>query len=93
MIPYAFVWEKVKTMNFSETIAICDIKVDRCNQLNEYMNLYEYQSHSLTLVQNNSDSIFANFFTSIAAKPIEAKFYEEPPWDRRTKVVQIVQVT
>ena len=32
-----------KTMDFSETIVVCDIKVGRCSQLNDYMNLYEYQ--------------------------------------------------
>ena len=37
---YAFVWEKVKTMDFSETIVVYDIKVVD----DEYMKLYEYQS-------------------------------------------------
>ena len=36
---YAFVREKVKTMDFSETIVVYDIKVGRCSQLNEYMKL------------------------------------------------------
>ena len=27
LVPYAFVWEKVKIMDFSETIVVCDIKV------------------------------------------------------------------
>ena len=35
MVCYAFVWEKVKTMDFSETIVVYDIKVGRCIQLNE----------------------------------------------------------
>ena len=44
LVPYAFVWEKkVKQWIFSETIVVCDIKVGRCSQLNEYMKLYEYQ--------------------------------------------------
>ena len=43
LVPYAFVWEKGKTMDFSETIVFHDIKVGRFSQLNEYMNLYEYQ--------------------------------------------------
>ena len=43
LVPYAFVWEKGKTMDFSETVVVYDIKVGRCSQLNEYMNLYEYQ--------------------------------------------------
>ena len=43
LVPYSFVWEKVKTMDFPEIIVDCDIKVGRCRQLNEYMMLYEYQ--------------------------------------------------
>ena len=27
LVPYAFVWEKVKTMEFSETIVVCDIQI------------------------------------------------------------------
>ena len=30
-------------MDFSETIAVYDVKVNRYSKLNEYMNLYEYQ--------------------------------------------------
>ena len=30
-------------MDFSETVVFHDIKVSRFSQLNEYMNLYEYQ--------------------------------------------------
>ena len=26
LVPYAFVWEKAKTMDISETIVVCDIK-------------------------------------------------------------------
>ena len=29
--PYAFVWEKVKTIDFSETIVVYDIKVGICS--------------------------------------------------------------
>ena len=43
LVPYAFVWEKDKTIDFSETIVVCDIKVGRCSQPNEYMKLYEYE--------------------------------------------------
>ena len=39
LVPYAFVWETVKTMDFSETIVVYDLKVGRCSQLNEYMKL------------------------------------------------------
>ena len=54
-------------MDFSETIVVCDHKVNRCSQLNEFMKLYEYQrSRSFTdLGPNLSDSIFLNLFSSI----------------------------
>ena len=31
LVPYAFIWEKVKTMFFSETIVVYDVKVGRCS--------------------------------------------------------------
>ena len=67
LVPSAFVWEKVKTMDFSETVVVYDIKIGRCSQLNEYMKLYEYQrSRSfIDLGPRHSDSIFLNFFSSI----------------------------
>ena len=70
LVPYAFVWEKGKTIDFfSETIVVDYIKVGRCSELNEYMRLYEYQrSRSfIDLGPNHSDSIFLNFFSSITA--------------------------
>ena len=90
LVPYAFVWEKGKTMDFSETIIVYDIKVGRytCSLLNENMNLYGYQGQgkSLTLVQGHSDSTFSNFFSTEIARLIEAKFHVAPPWDGGTKV-------
>ena len=61
--------KKVKQRMFSETFVVYDIKVGRCSQLNEYVNLYEYQrSRSfIDLGPNHSDSIFLNIFSSIAA--------------------------
>ena len=51
-IPCAFVWEEGKTMDFSETVVVYDIKVGRCSQLNKYMKLHQrFKVHSLTLVQ------------------------------------------
>ena len=44
------------------------------------------KGHSLTLVQGHSDSAFSKFFSLEIARPIEAKFHVEPPWDGRTKV-------
>ena len=66
LAPYVFVWEKVKTIDFSETIVVYDIKVGRCNQLIEYMKVYEYQRSRpfIDLCPNHSDSIFLNFFSS-----------------------------
>ena len=65
----AFICEKNKTMDFSETIIVYDMKYCRCSQLNEYTKLYEYQrSRSfIDLGPNHSDSIFLNFFSSITA--------------------------
>ena len=86
-VPYAFVWKDGKTMDFTETIVVYDIKVGRCCQLNEYMKLYEYQRSGsfIDLGPNLSDSIFLNYFSSIITMPIEAKFNMEPPWDGGTK--------
>ena len=52
-VPYAFVWEEDKTMDFSEIIVVYYIKVGGCSQLNEYMKLMSSkgQGYSLTLVQ------------------------------------------
>ena len=59
LAPYAFVWEKVKTMEFSEIIVVYDTKVGRCSQLNRYMKLYEYQwSRSFTDLGQNHFNIF-----------------------------------
>ena len=83
LVPYAFVWENVKTMDFSETIVVYDIKVDRCSQLNEYMKLYKCK-RSRSLIgfgPNLSDSIYLNVFFSITTRPIEAKFHVAPPFD------------
>ena len=53
LVPYAFVWEKVKTMDFLETIIVYGIKVGSCSQLNEsFMSTFTNgQGHLLTLVQ------------------------------------------
>ena len=31
LVPYAFVWEKCETMDFSETIVVYNVKVGRCS--------------------------------------------------------------
>ena len=42
LVTYAFLLEKVKTVDFSETIAACDLKVGRCIRLIELMKVCEY---------------------------------------------------
>ena len=84
LVPYAVVWEKVKTMDFSETIVVYDIKSGRCSQINEYINLYEYQ-RSRSFIYLRPRSLRFNISLE-TAKLIEAKFYLEPPWDERMKV-------
>ena len=39
---YAFLLEKLKTVDFSETIAACDLIVGRCRQLITFMKICEY---------------------------------------------------
>ena len=88
LVPYAFVWEKGKTRDFSESIVVYDVKVDRCSWLNEYMNLYEYQ-RSRSFIDLGPRSLrftFSNFFYLENARLIESKFHMEPPWERRMKV-------
>ena len=43
----------------------------------------------LTLVQGPSDSTFSNFFYLETARPIEAKFHVDHPWDRGN-IIQMV---
>ena len=38
----AFLYEKVKTVGFSETIEACDLKVGRYRQLIDFMKVCEY---------------------------------------------------
>ena len=42
LVTVVFLWEKVKTVDFSETIAACDLKVGRFRQLIEFMKVCEY---------------------------------------------------
>ena len=65
VVPYAFVWEKGKTVDISETIVVYMSKlVDAVNKMCTwpYMNV-NGQGHSLTLVQGHSYSTFSNFFS------------------------------
>ena len=85
LVPYG---EKGKTMYFSETIVVYDVKVGRCSLLNQYMNLYDYQ-RSKSFIDLHPRSLrftFSNFFSLENSRPIEAKFHVEPPWNRGMKV-------
>ena len=62
LVPYVFVWEKVKTMDFSETIVVHDVKVGRCSQLNESFMRTKGKGHSLTLVQITPIQYFLTSF-------------------------------
>ena len=44
------------------------------------------QGHSLTFVQDHSDSTFLNFFSLETARPSETKFHVAPLWDWIMKV-------
>ena len=41
LVTEAFLWEKVKTVDFSETIAASDLKGSRSSHLIEYMKVCE----------------------------------------------------
>ena len=57
----------------------CDIKVGRCRQLNEYMNLCECQrSRSFIALGPRSLRINISNFSLETARPIEVKFHLEP---------------
>ena len=42
LVTYAFLKEKVKTVDFSEIIPACDLKVGRWRQLTEFRKVCEY---------------------------------------------------
>ena len=42
LVTKAFLWEKVKTVDFLETIAARDLKASRSSHLIKYMKLCEY---------------------------------------------------
>ena len=61
LVSNAFVWKKGKSMDFSETIVVCDVKVGRCSKLNDNINLYEYQ-RSKPFIDLGSRSLRFNIF-------------------------------
>ena len=68
-------------MDFSETLVVYDVKIGRCSQLNEYMNLYEYQRSRSFIDMGPMSLTVSSFFSLETARLIEARFHMEPPWD------------
>ena len=67
LVTLAFLYKKVKAVDFSETIATSDLKVSRSRHLIEYMKVYEYLRSRPFLdlgprscTYKNSNQIFLN---------------------------------
>ena len=58
LVPCDFVWEKLKTIDFSETIVV---KVGIRSKVNEYVNLYEYH-RSRSFIDLGPSSLRFNIF-------------------------------
>ena len=69
-IPYAFVLEKGKIMDFPETVVVYDIRVGRFSQLNKYMKLYEYQRSRCIHWPSSKVTQIQHFRTCFAQKPL-----------------------
>ena len=76
---WAFLYEKVKTVDFSETIAASDLKVGRSRHLIEFMKVYEYwRSRSfLALGPRSCTYKKSNQIFSITTVPFWTKFCME----------------
>ena len=96
LIPCAFVWENGKVTNFSETIVVCDIKVGRFSQLNDYMTLYEYQ-RSRSFIDLHPRSLRFNIFKLLFAQKLQGRLKPNFIWSLHgmwgMKFVQMLQVT
>ena len=59
----------MKTVDFAETIAACDLKVGRCRQLTDFMKLYEHSRSGsfLTLAQGH---LHMKIITYFSQKPL-----------------------
>ena len=95
LVPYAFIWEKGNTMDFSETVVVFVISefhlismlVDAVNKMSKWICMkIKGQGHSLTLVQGHSDSTFSNFISLETARLIESKCHVNPPSDGGKKI-------
>ena len=96
LVPYSFVWEKSNIMDFSETIVVYDIKVGRFIQLNEYINLYDYQ-RSRPFIDLCPRSLRLNIFKLLLLGNRWADWSQFPygasMWCEDWKFVQMSQVT
>ena len=75
LVTYAFLWEKVRIVDFSETIAASDLKVGRSRHLGEFMKVIEYwRSRSFldpgprSCTYKNSNRIFSEATVAIWTK-------------------------
>ena len=66
LVPYAFIWEKVKTMDFSETIVGYDIKV-QITQIQYFNSGLIACWPCVPMVQITQIQYFYNFFSLITA--------------------------
>ena len=68
----------MKTVNFSETIEACDLKVGRYKQLNDFMKVckLEGQGHFLTLTQGRVRTKIQTGFSQKLLCRSEPNFYE-----------------
>ena len=66
----------MKTVNFSETIEACDLKVGRCRQLIDFMKVVsiEGQGHYLTLAQGCVHTKIQTGFSQILLGHSEPNF-------------------
>ena len=57
----------MKTVDFSETIAACDLKVGRCRQLTEFMKVCDYSRSFFTLAKGH---LHIKIKTCFSQKPL-----------------------
>ena len=69
MVTKAFLWGKVKKVDFSETIAACDLKVGNCRQLIEFMKVYEYW-RSMSFLDLGQGHLCIKIKTCFSQKPL-----------------------
>ena len=84
LVPYAFVWEKGKTMDFSETIVVHNVKVGKWLHKPIWISNVKVIHWPWTKITQIQYLFF--FFPLETAKLIGAKFHLYPQWDGGTKI-------